>query len=170
MQYLKEYKKDIVLVIVIIILFFIFSNNVAILYIKGDSMYPTYEDGNILFLKKNKSISNKDLVVLSSPESWGSYEKSFIKRIIAQEGDVITIDDNKVIVNNETPINLKREYCQSGEKITFTLDKGQYFVLGDNVMESNDSLTQYCIGNEDFLINEENLIIHGKELFLLGGM
>ena len=43
-------------------------------------------------------------------------------------------------------------------------------MLGDNVMESNDSLTQYCIGNEDFLINEENLVIHGKELFLLGGM
>ena len=59
MQYLKEYKKDIVFVIVVIILFFIFSNNVAILHIKGDSMYPTYEDGNILFLKKDKSISNK---------------------------------------------------------------------------------------------------------------
>lgn len=168
MQFLK-YKKDIIFILIVTILFIIFSNNVAILHIKGDSMYPTYEDGNILFLKKNKEISNKDIVIFNPPESWGDYKKSFIKRIVAQENDVITIEDNKIIINDETPIYFKKDNCNEG-KNTFKLKKDQYFVLGDNIEESNDSLAQYCTGNEDFIIEKENLVIYGKELFLLGGI
>lgn len=167
-EFIKRNSKDVVLLIVLSIGAFIITKNIAILDIKGDSMFPTYSDGEMLILKKESEVKTKDTVVFTPPNSWGVPNKNFVKRVIAQEGDTVRYKDNKISVNNESQKELERDYC-SIDDFEIKLEKHEYFMLGDNIQNSNDSLTQMCIGNEEFLIKEENILISGHKLFSFGG-
>lgn len=167
-EFIKKNSKDIILLIVLSIGAFIITKNIAVLDIKGDSMFPTYADGEILILKNESKVKTKDTVVFTPPESWGVPNKNFVKRAIAQEGDTVRYEDNKISVNNEPQKKLERDYCFI-EDFEIVLEKDEYFMLGDNIQNSNDSLTQMCIGNEEFLIKEENILISGHKLFSFEG-
>lgn len=168
-EFINKNKSDIIFILILVLVATMISKNVAILHIRGNSMYPTYEHGNILLLKKGKEISNDDILVFKSPESWRSDSKNFIKRVVAKQGDKVEITENIVKVNDKS-IYIDKNECQGVENISFTLEENQYFVMGDNVNESNDSASQYCIGNKEYIIERESILVYGKELLLLGGM
>lgn len=168
-EFISKNKSDIIFILILVVISIAISKNVAILHIRGNSMYPTYEHGNILLLKKGKEISNDDIVVFKSPESWGSNNSNFIKRAVAKQGDLVELSENEMKINNKS-IYIDKHECQGIQDTSFTLKENQYLVLGDNTSESNDSVSQYCIGNEEYIIEESSMIIYGKELLLLGGM
>lgn len=63
----------------------------------------------------------------------------FVKRIIGMPGDTITIHDNQVFVNNHP---LSEPYLQQRTTGTFgpyNVPAGDYFMLGDNRIVSEDS-------------------------------
>src|SRR2546427_4472836 len=68
-------------------------------------------------------------------------EKSFVKRVIAEEGDTVRIVDGRVYVND---IPLKDDYVPSeyrshddwGPQV---IPEGYYFVMGDHRNNSSDS-------------------------------
>jgi signal peptidase I len=77
-----------------------------------------------------------------------------IKRVIAVPGDMITLENDQVLVNG-TPLaepyvhgapTTCREYCG-----TLTLASGQYFVMGDNRVNSLDSRSFGPINEQDIL-------------------
>lgn len=75
-------------------------------------------------------------------------KKSFIKRVIAVEGDHVKIQDNKVYVNGEL---LKEDYL-SNDVITtsstfndFIVPEGYIFAMGDNRTKSTDCRAFGCI-------------------------
>lgn len=132
-------------------------------------MYPTYKDGDFLLMKNNEEFKRDNIVVFNSPTSWGAEGKRFIKRIVAIEGDSIQVNGNNVFVNGKKR-ELERYTCENNEiNKSFTLKKNEYFVLGDNILQSNDSLNQICSGSESFFIKESMIINSGKEVFKLGG-
>ena len=73
---------------------------------------------------------------------------SYIKRVIAVEGDHVKIENNKVIVNG---IELKEEYLQddvytfSSSYDDFIVPKGYIFAMGDNREKSTDCRAFGCI-------------------------
>ncbi|MBR3697512.1 MAG: signal peptidase I [Clostridia bacterium] len=75
-------------------------------------------------------------------------KKSFIKRVIALEGDHVKIQDNKVYVNGEI---LKEDYIsidvitKSDKFNDFIVPEGYIFAMGDNRTKSTDCRDFGCI-------------------------
>lgn len=110
----------------------------------GDSMKETLHDGDNLILNKIsyrfKEPERFDIIVFPFRNGSG---KNYIKRIIALPGETIRIDNEGVIYIND--VELKESYGREviknpGNAIDgITLGDGQYFVMGDNRNNSEDS-------------------------------
>ncbi len=110
--------------------------------VEGQSMAPTLEDQDRLIV--NKLVyrigdpRRGDIVMLYYPVD---PSKSFVKRVIAEEGDTVRIIEGRVYVND---IPLQDDYVSSefrghddyGPKV---IDPGYYFVMGDHRNNSSDS-------------------------------
>lgn len=78
-------------------------------------------------------------------------KKSYIKRVIALEGDHVKIENNTVYVNN---VPLKEEYLQpdvvteSEVFYDFIVPEGYFFAMGDNRTKSTDCRSIGCIPME----------------------
>ena len=91
-------------------------------------------------------------------DSYTSYGKPLVKRVIAKGGDTISIDYDSgvVMVNGEV---LQEDYIAEptylGYDVTFpyTVPEGTVFVMGDNRNQSLDSRSTYvgCIDERDIL-------------------
>lgn len=172
MQKIEEFFKnnwaDALLLTFFIIIAYILTNSLVLLHINGQSMFPSYADGDVVLMRKEKELVHDNILVFNSPESWSqtSESKRFIKRLIATEGDTITYTDNYLTVNGENPIFMDRMFCEEIDREK-TLTENQFFVIGDNTYNSNDSLTQMCLNNEEFYIEEESILTSGYELFTM---
>ncbi|WP_418746924.1 signal peptidase I [Frisingicoccus sp.] len=109
----------------------------------GDSMNPTLEDGENLITDKItyrfKDPKRFDIIVF--PQK-ANTSKLLIKRIIGMPGETVEIKDGRVYINgyelNETYGN---EVMNDGGLAAdaITLGPDEYFVLGDNRNNSQDS-------------------------------
>lgn len=109
----------------------------------GDSMNPTLEDGENLITDKItyrfKEPKRFDIIVF--PQK-ANTSKLLIKRIIGMPGETVEIKDGRVYINgyelNETYGN---EVMNDGGLAAdaITLGPDEYFVLGDNRNNSQDS-------------------------------
>jgi signal peptidase I len=110
--------------------------------VEGQSMAPTLEDQDRLIVNKLVYRIGEprrgDIVMLYYPLN---PDKSFVKRVIAEEGDTVRIIDGRVYVND---IPLKDDYVSSeyrshddwGPQV---IPEGYYFVMGDHRNNSSDS-------------------------------
>ncbi len=105
----------------------------------GSSMVPTLQPGDKIFVNKFLALKGDfergDIVVLKTDKE----ERTLIKRIIALEGDTVSVKDGILYLNGEP---MEEEYIK--EPIIYTLeetkiDNGCCFVLGDNRNDSKDS-------------------------------
>ncbi len=113
--------------------------------VNGDSMFPTFHDGEYLIVDELSYIlkgpSRSDVVIFRYPNDPSRY---FIKRIIGMPNEKIIIKDGAItIVNKDNPDGLKLTEPYLGEGFhttdTFTTDEDEYFVMGDNRNRSSDS-------------------------------
>jgi len=110
--------------------------------VEGMSMAPTLEDQDRLIVNKLiyrlEAPRRGDIVMLYYPVN---PDKSFVKRVIAEEGDLVRIVDGRVYVND---VPLKDDYVPSefrshddwGPQV---IREGYYFVMGDHRNNSSDS-------------------------------
>lgn len=120
--------------------------------VNGSSMSPTLEDKDYLLLTKiNRTNPEKgDIIVFDTTPFASSKEKIFyIKRVIATEGDHITIDNGVVKVNG---VELKENYTDGSiteGDVDIVIPSGKCFVLGDNRDGSSDSRIFGAISVDD---------------------
>jgi signal peptidase I len=113
--------------------------------VQGDSMYPTFKDGDYLIVEEvsyyAKDPARGDVVVFRYPNNPKTF---YIKRLIGLPGEKVTIVAGKTTITqtNGTVISLDEPYVVA-EDATYTLETtlgtGQYFVMGDNRPRSSDS-------------------------------
>ena len=100
--------------------------------VEGMSMAPTLQD-------QDRLIVNKLAYRLGDPKV--KPEKSFVKRIIAEEGDQVRIVDGRVF-RNDVPLDdsfVPKEYQSHDDWGPRVIDEGYYFVMGDHRNNSSDS-------------------------------
>ncbi len=110
--------------------------------VEGMSMAPTLQDQDRLIVNKlayrlgDPKVG--DIVMLYYPLK---PEKSFVKRIIAEEGDQVRIVDGRVF-RNDVPLDdsfVPAEYKSHDDWGPRVIDEGYYFVMGDHRNNSSDS-------------------------------
>jgi signal peptidase I len=110
--------------------------------VEGQSMAPTLADQDRLIVNKLAYRIGQpqigDIVMLYYPLN---PEKSFVKRVIAEEGDQIRIVDGKVyrndvLINDEYVPSEYRSHDDYGPNV---VPQGYYFVMGDHRNNSSDS-------------------------------
>ena len=139
-----------------LVLVLIFSFFFRIIQVDGSSMVPTLVNGDKLIVwGAGYTPQRGDVVIV---DSYTSYGKPLVKRVIAKGGDTISIDydSGMVMVNGEV---LQEDYIAEptylGYDVTFpyTVPEGTVFVMGDNRNQSLDSRSTYvgCIDERDIL-------------------
>ena len=110
--------------------------------VDGKSMAPTLEDQDRLIVNKLAYELGRpklgDIVMMYYP---ADPDKSFVKRIIAQEGDTVQIVDGHVFVSAD-PIQdtyVAGEHRSHEDWGPQVIPEGYCFVLGDNRSNSSDS-------------------------------
>ena len=139
-----------------LVLVLVFSFFFRIIQVDGSSMVPTLVNGDKLIVwGAGYTPQRGDVVIV---DSYTSYGKPLVKRVIAKGGDTVSIDyaTGTVAVNGEV---LQEDYIAEptylGYDVTFpyTVPEGTVFVMGDNRNQSLDSRSTYvgCIDERDIL-------------------
>jgi signal peptidase I len=113
--------------------------------IASASMTPTLEVGTLMILDK-LSLSRRaprrgEIVSFRSPVG----AEDMVKRVIAVPGDTVEIRAKKVFIDGKALREPYAVHDRSGERLEgddlepLTVPDGEYFVLGDNRDESDDS-------------------------------
>jgi signal peptidase I len=110
--------------------------------VEGFSMAPTLEDEDRLIVDKLVYVLGQprpgDIVMLRYP---ADPSKMYVKRVIAQPGDRVRIEDGRVFVND---VELHDDYVAENFRShddfgPETVRPGYYFVMGDHRNNSSDS-------------------------------
>lgn len=119
-------------------------------WVKGRSMLPTLEDRDLVFVWRLPYCfgrpQRQDVVICHYPGRYWKNRKplptSFVKRVIGLPGDTVAFADGQVLVNGRP---LHEPYLDPQrtrffrDRAPMTLGRDEYFVLGDNRDNSNDS-------------------------------
>jgi signal peptidase I len=98
--------------------------------ILGESMYPTYRNGTRHFLNRmaywSKPPQRGDVIGMRAPDG-----DLYIKRIIGLPGDVVAIEEGRIIINGRE-LNDPMDAPLPRVLKPLRLDHDEYFVIGDN--------------------------------------
>ncbi|MDW7675408.1 MAG: signal peptidase I [Bacillota bacterium] len=156
-HWIVEYLESIViaLVLALIIRTFVFQP----FYIPSGSMEPTLAIGDRIIVSKFSYYFNEpvlgDVVVFKYPLD---PSRDFIKRVIGVPGDIVEIKDSQLFVNG---LIIPEEYVPPldfGDYGPIEVPKEEYFVLGDNRTNSQDSRSWG-------FVPEENVVGKAQAIF-----
>ena len=166
LQYFRIYAPVFAVVAGVVVAGYFFVQHIGVFSIHGRSMEPALNDGDVAVVVQSKQYDTGDVVFFHVPESWkrGEEAKTIVKRIAGKPGDVLLFDGKKFIIGGKQ-YDLAQKYECTTQPYKTTIPAGKVFVLGDNKEVSIDSRYQFCHGNlEYFLVDEDSFIKFGKLL------
>lgn len=108
-----------------------------LLLIQGESMSPTYHNGNLVLIEKRVDSYRTGNIVLYDCKELGC---NIVKRIAAVPGDTLHSEGDTLYINGKAaaplPEDMLRAYYITEDD--FTVPEGYYLLLGDNSAESLD--------------------------------
>jgi signal peptidase I len=129
---LKKLRFWFVGMLVVTLIWLMTTYGVTLVRVSGDSMNPTLQDGQILFLQPlAKTYQHGDIVVLKPPKELQTRASRFVKRMIALPGDSLSIREGIVYLNDQVfvepyvtqhssrPENFPEVVVSQGEVIAF---------------------------------------------------
>ncbi len=119
----------------------------------GASMEPSFTSGDYLLVDeityRLRDVERSDVIVFEDPTSESEF---LIKRVIGLPGEQIIINNRGVIIDGDI---LYEDYLLQGARMTgeyvLTLGDGEYFMMGDNRLQSRDS-RQWGALDEDLIM------------------
>ena len=145
----KKIIKEIVIWLLLIVLtitasYFITTNEFVKTAVAGVSMEPTLMEGQVVIVNKIeyylKSPKRNDVIVYKQSNREHSYYE--IKRVIGLPGETVKIKNGMIYINDEVlKEKIKTETIENAglAEEGIKLDDNEYFVLGDNRNDSEDS-------------------------------
>lgn len=137
----KKMRKSVVSFMVSVVIVFLLITCCKIWFldidvVRGSSMEPTFENNDVLLVRKYNLdiVSKNDVVVVS----WiYGLNQNLVKRIVAVPGDHIKIDENGLFINGvfTAIVSDDSDYF----KMNRVLSENEYYLLGDNLDDSVDS-------------------------------
>lgn len=121
--------------------------------IKGESMCPTFSDGDIVYYSQTHEITYGDIVIISTSD------KDIIKRVIGLSGDTIEIKEDvtgyyyvyrngerlhEPYINGIEGNTKKYNEFKTFQGKSVVVGENEFFVLGDNRANSSDSAQYGC--------------------------
>ena len=145
----KKIIKEIIIWILLIVItisasYFITTNVFVKTSVSGTSMEPTLKEGQVVIVNKLeyyiKSPKRNDVIVYKQSNKEHSYFE--IKRVIGLPGETVKIKNGIVYINDEAIKEKVKTEAISNSGLAeegVKLDDNEYFVLGDNRNDSEDS-------------------------------
>jgi len=150
---MKAFLREILITIILaIVIFFTLQATVQSFIIVGNSMEPSLHEGQRLLVDKVSYFFHKpergDIIVFRPPNN---SQAEYIKRVIALPDDTVEVKEEAVYVNglplNEPYIKDPPRYTSHEQKIL----ENEYFVLGDNRNNSNDSHNGWTVPHQNII-------------------
>jgi signal peptidase I len=116
------------------------------------SMEPNFEEGDCIMVNKvcyRSSDPQRGEVIIFDPPFSSQYP--FIKRVIGLPGETVEIKEGRVFIDG---IPLEEEYIMEPPNYTMPaqeIPESEYFVLGDNRNNSNDSHTSWTVPRDNII-------------------
>ncbi len=135
-------------VVIFLVMQMTFQSSVVI----GSSMEPSFTQGQRLVVDKLvyhfHEPERGDVIILHPPANG---QVDYIKRIVGLPGDTVEIKNRTVYINGSP---LEEPYIADPPSYSMAkkeIPEGQYFVLGDNRNNSNDSHTGWLLPRENII-------------------
>jgi len=127
------------LVIGCILLLLAYLQPYKLVVVVGQSMMPTYKNGQILLAKKTKDFKKSDVVVALSDD-----RTLIVKRILYTPGEYYYYmmkkdGTNELIINNSYHNILEVKNIDDAYMMELEVPKKHYYLIGDNLGKSDDS-------------------------------
>lgn len=147
-----ELGKGIVILVIILILIQTFIGTIFV--VRGGSMEPNFTSGEFIIADKIDYILNQpkrgDVVVIKFPGD--PDRQKYIKRIIGLPGEKLEIVNGKTYINDR---HLVESYLPiqviTGPNKIISLGSDEYFLMGDNRINSSDSRYWGTVIKRDFI-------------------
>jgi signal peptidase I len=136
-----------------LVIFFLLQVSVQNFIVVGSSMQPNFQDGE-------RVVANKVAYKLHEPERGdvivfhppNNRQEDYIKRVIALPGETVEVENGVVYIDGQ-PLD---ELYQLNELPKYTLSElkvpsNEYFVLGDNRNNSNDSHNGWTVPRQNII-------------------
>jgi len=155
--FIFDFLQSIVVVMAVLVMIYLFV--ISPQEINGQSMYPTFYNGE--YILTNKVIyklrfpKRGDVVIFKSPRN---KEIDYIKRVIGLPGERVKLDNGAFYIDgkklDEPYIPVENvlyggSFLQDGEETI--VPEGKYFVIGDNRPHSSDSREFGPVSLDDFI-------------------
>lgn len=107
-----------------------------IIKVNGQSMSPCLNTNDIVLAKYCMKLTRKDIISFHLPSD---PEKHYIKRIIGLPSEFIEFTNSDIIVDGKKIMPNNIDYNKMNTVHSWYLEPNQFFVLGDNYLDSYDS-------------------------------
>ena len=149
------FREILVIVIIAIAIFVGLQFIVEDFVIKEYCMEPNFQEGQRVYVfklaYKLHEPERGDVIVFHPPPPHNPKANPFIKRIIALPGDTVEVKKGFVYINGS---QLDEPYIKEPPNYTFSqykIPEDNYFVLGDNRNNANDSHTGWTVPHQNII-------------------